>query len=195
MSTSAEVEPQPQPGDLAREAVAANLRRFRLRRGLSLRELAETSASSKGLLSQIERGVANPTLDVLGRLATALDVTVGDLIRTHLTEPEVIRAQPGVALPVSEIEVRTLFTTFERCRVEVSESLLPATSSSARSEHGRGATECAIALDGDVEVRSQGWSVHLRKGDAIRFSAEHPHSYTAGSAGAHLLTLVGFTDD
>lgn len=183
-----------QPGDRARDAVAANLRRHRLRRGLSLRELAEVSGSSKGLLSQIERGVANPTLDVLGRLAAALDLTVADLIRSHLAEPEVIRSD-GEALPVDEIEVRTLFTTFERRRTELSESRLPAGVQSARSEHGRGSVECAFVLDGSVTVSSQGWSIELGTGDAIQFSAEHPHTYTAAPGGAQLLTLVGFTDD
>ena len=192
--SSAETQPtNPQPGDLARDAVAVNLRRYRLRRGMSLRELAEIGGSSKGLLSQIERGVANPTLDVLGRLASALDVSVSDLIRPVLLEPEVVRSE-GVSTS-DEIEVRTLFTTFERRRMELSEAQLPPGAQSAKSEHGRGAVECAFVVDGAVRVESQGWSVDLAKGDAIQFSAEHSHTYTAGPDGARVLTQVGFVDD
>lgn len=191
--TAAESQPTPQAGDLARKAVAVNLRRYRLRRGRSLRELAEAGGSSKGLLSQIERGVANPSLDVLGRLATALDVSVSDLIRPVLLEPEVVRSE-GAAMG-DEIEVRTLFTTFERRRMELSEAHLPARVQSARSEHGRGAVEFAYVVDGSVRVESQGWGVDLAKGDAIQFSAEQPHVYTAGPEGARVLTQVGFVDD
>lgn len=193
MSRTAESEPTPQPGELARDAVAINLRRYRLRRGFSLRELAETGGSSKGLLSQIERGVANPTLDVLGRLAAALDVSVSDLIRPVLLEPQVIRSEGDAT--GDDIEVRTLFSTFERRRIELSEAYLPAGVQSARSEHGRAAVELAYVVDGSVRVDSQGWGVDLAKGDAIQFSAEYPHVYTAGPEGARVLTQVGFIDD
>lgn len=195
MNSDAEELPASQPGASARDAVAINLRRHRLRRGLSLRELAEASGSSKGLLSQIERGVANPTLDVLGRLATALDLTVSDLIRPTLTAPEIVRADADSFVEVGEIGVRTLFTTFERRRMELSESQLPPRFRSARSEHGRGAVECAYVLEGTVQVESHGWTVDLARGDAIQFSAEHAHTYTAGDHGTRLLTLVGFIDD
>lgn len=192
---NADISPdhEPQPGELARDAVAENLRRYRLRRGMSMRELADLAGSSKGLLSQIERGVANPTLDVLGRLAAALDLSVSDLIRPVLLGPEVVRFEGSAAS--GEIEVRTLFTTFERRRMELSEAHLPPDVQSAKSAHGRGAVEFAYVVDGSVRVESQGWSVDLTKGDAIQFSAEHPHTYAAGPTGVVVLTQVGFVDD
>lgn len=185
-------EPAPPHGESARDSVADNLRRHRLRHGMSLRELAERASSSKGLLSQIERGVANPTLDVLARLADALDITVSDLIRPVMLQPEVVRAQDVGA--GQEAAVRTLFTTIERRRTELSEAHLPPGAPSANSAHGRGAVEFAYVVDGSITVASQGWQVDLAKGDALQFSAEHQHTYTAGPDGAVILTQVGFVD-
>lgn len=186
-------EQAPLPGESARDSVAENLRRHRLRRALSMRELADRAGSSKGLLSQIERGVANPTLDVLSRLAEALDITVSDLIRPVLLRPEVVRAESAPAR--GEIAVRTLFTTMERRRTEFSQAHLAPDVRSANTAHGRGAVELAYVVDGSVQVESQGWQVDLGKGDALQFSAEHAHTYVAGPSGAVLLTQVGFVDD
>ncbi|MEV4175295.1 helix-turn-helix transcriptional regulator [Nonomuraea sp. NPDC049709] len=66
--------------------MVGNLRRTRLARGFSVGELAELTGVSKALISQIERGVANPTIEVLTRLATSLDLTFAELTRTHLVE-------------------------------------------------------------------------------------------------------------
>jgi len=66
------------------DAIASNLRGARLAKGLSLRELARRIGTSKALLSQIENVQANPTIDVLERIATALNLSIGDLIRTPL---------------------------------------------------------------------------------------------------------------
>ena len=59
--------------------VADNMRRVRLARGLSLRELATQTGLSKASLSQIERQVANPTVSTLTRIAVALDISFAEL--------------------------------------------------------------------------------------------------------------------
>jgi len=74
-----------------RTAVAANMRRARLARGMSLRDMSAQTGLSTALLSQIEREVANPTVSTLARVGQALDLTFAELTRTELGVPEVIR--------------------------------------------------------------------------------------------------------
>jgi transcriptional regulator with XRE-family HTH domain len=77
--------------DLAR--LGARIRSLRTARGMPLTELAERASISKGYVSQLEGGSgANPTLDVLMRIAEALDVTIADLIHAP-------KAKPAVELP------------------------------------------------------------------------------------------------
>ncbi len=47
---------------------------LRKRRGLTLEQLAAASGVSRSMLSQIERGKANPTLAVTLRIAQAFDI-------------------------------------------------------------------------------------------------------------------------
>ena len=52
--------------------VAENLKRLREERKLSLDAVAKCSGVSKSMLGQIERGVTNPTISTLWKLATGL---------------------------------------------------------------------------------------------------------------------------
>jgi transcriptional regulator with XRE-family HTH domain len=66
-----------------RAGLAYNVRRLRQRRKWSQERLAaEAGDLRQGLISDIERAKANPTLTTLEFLAGALGVTVRDLFKT-----------------------------------------------------------------------------------------------------------------
>jgi transcriptional regulator with XRE-family HTH domain len=62
-----------------RSILARNVRKLRLERGLSQEELAAEASTRQALVSEIESGDANPTLDSLARLAQALQVDLAEL--------------------------------------------------------------------------------------------------------------------
>jgi transcriptional regulator with XRE-family HTH domain len=62
------------------EALGALIRAQRTTAGLSLRELAERTLVSNAYLSQIERGLHEPSISVLRAIAAALDVALEDLL-------------------------------------------------------------------------------------------------------------------
>ncbi|MEV4221164.1 MULTISPECIES: XRE family transcriptional regulator [unclassified Nonomuraea] len=183
------------PGAGVRGAIAGNLRRTRLARGHSVRELADLTGVSKALISQIERGVANPTIEVLTRLAAALRLTFAELTRTHPAGPEVIRRGEGEAVMTGDTAVRSLFDAPDRRRFELAEGLLPPATRSAKSAHGRGSMEHAYVVSGEVTVATDAWSVTLGEGDALRFAAEYDHVYATGELACRVLTLISFSDD
>jgi transcriptional regulator with XRE-family HTH domain len=61
--------------------VAAAIRMFRQKSGLSQRQLAMRMQVPRTYVSKIENEKAMPTLSSLQRLATALEVSVGDLLK------------------------------------------------------------------------------------------------------------------
>lgn len=61
--------------------LAANVRRVRRARGVSQEQLAFDAEIDRTYVSQIERSVINPSLLVLHKVATALEVTVVELLR------------------------------------------------------------------------------------------------------------------
>lgn len=59
--------------------LAKHLREFRLEKGWSQDELAERADLDRTYVSDVERGLRNPSIKTLARLADALSVTLGDL--------------------------------------------------------------------------------------------------------------------
>ena len=51
-----------------------NVRHYRLARGMTQEQLGVKARMERGYVSELERGIRNPTIDALGRLADALDV-------------------------------------------------------------------------------------------------------------------------
>jgi transcriptional regulator with XRE-family HTH domain len=60
----------------ARALVARNLRRLRVRKGLSQEVLAVDAMIDRSYVSRLERGLENPTVAVLERLAEALGAQI-----------------------------------------------------------------------------------------------------------------------
>jgi len=80
--------------------IGEKLRQARLRKKMTLKDLAPQCELSISYISQIERGEASPSLSTLNRLAKALDVTIWRLFRDdnevadenqlNLTEPRAV---------------------------------------------------------------------------------------------------------
>jgi transcriptional regulator with XRE-family HTH domain len=64
-----------------RQRLALNLRRLRQAEGLGQEKFALEHGFDRTYISGIERGVRNPTIQVLERLAVALKVPVEDLLK------------------------------------------------------------------------------------------------------------------
>jgi transcriptional regulator with XRE-family HTH domain len=79
------------------EALGALLRAQRLAAELSLRELSERTNVSNAYLSQLERGLHEPSLTVLRAIATALGMPLGSLLdRAGLLERGEAEADSGM---------------------------------------------------------------------------------------------------
>lgn len=61
-----------------RQRIGWNLRRLRAQRELTQEDFATDSGFDRGYISGIERGVRNPSILVLARIATALEVDVAE---------------------------------------------------------------------------------------------------------------------
>jgi transcriptional regulator with XRE-family HTH domain len=60
--------------------LARNLRRARVRVGVSQEELADMAGVDRTYVSGIERGVRNPTIGIVARLASELGTTASELL-------------------------------------------------------------------------------------------------------------------
>ncbi|MER5274996.1 XRE family transcriptional regulator [Streptomyces sp. NPDC002809] len=177
-----------------RVSLAGNLNRRRLARGWSLRELSAATGVSKGLLSQIERAEANPTVDVLVRIADVLGTNCTDLLRQPLLEPEIIRAA-SLDEPEDETSVNLLYSGHEQARMEIYRTRLHPHAQSQVSSHGTDSVEYVLVMSGQVTLVVNDVPYLLEAGDTARFSAQCSHYYTTEDSPAVTHTVVGYPRD
>lgn len=68
-------------------AFAYNLLRLRRAAGKTQEELGEDSQMHRNVIGRLERGELNPTLETVERLAAALNVHPGELLRDAPSKP------------------------------------------------------------------------------------------------------------
>lgn len=69
------------------DRIAAQVKRLRAERGLTLEALAEASGVSRSMISLVERGESSATAVVLERMATGLGVSLATLFDEPVTVP------------------------------------------------------------------------------------------------------------
>ncbi len=169
----------PESTDLA-PVVGGNLRRLRTRRGLSLERLAQISGVSRAMLGQIELGQSAPTINVLWKIARALEVTFSALISARTQSGAlVLRAAEAKILTSKDrtFTSRALFPFDEPRRVEFYELRLAAGSVEEADAHPPGTSENLVVTAGSLEIDVAGNTHRLEPGDSILFEADTPHAY------------------
>ena len=91
--------------------VGARIRTLRLRAGLSLQQLSELSEISEKNLGEIERGRANPTLQMLEKIARNLEAEVPDLteVEHECTREQLVTQINALMEKASDKELKQLF--------------------------------------------------------------------------------------
>jgi transcriptional regulator with XRE-family HTH domain len=64
-----------------RQVFAANLRRVRHAKGLSQEDLAYEADVNRSYMSRLEKGATYPGLEIIGKLATVLEIEPAELLR------------------------------------------------------------------------------------------------------------------
>ena len=97
-----------------REALGAFIREQRQQARLSLRQLAEMTSLSNPYLSQVERGLHQPSVRVLKAISGALNVSA----ETLMTQAGLIDAIAGDATEATDTEAPNVLGTEDAIRVD-----------------------------------------------------------------------------
>jgi transcriptional regulator with XRE-family HTH domain len=158
-------------------ALGERLRRLRRARRRTLRAVADAAAVSESFLSQVERGVANPSISSLTRVATALGVSVHDLFAPARADgSHVVRAGDGPPLEFGEGARKWLLTPQPLQELEVCVCVYDVGGHSGAEPYVHGdAEELCVVLDGTVEHTVGGDLHRLAEGDAASYRSSQPH--------------------
>ncbi|MFJ3762665.1 helix-turn-helix domain-containing protein [Streptomyces sp. NPDC090080] len=163
--------------------IGKQLRELRRQNNLSLRALAEQSGLSPTLISQIERGVTNPSLNTLRRLAEILGEPVANLLDDSTT-PRVVLSRPGdrytITAPGGLIHYEQL--TPNNARTKLLRAVMAPGDVSSTEGRSHSSLECVYVLRGELAVQV-GVAEHLVvAGEAITFDSRQRHRYLNRSA-------------
>ncbi len=191
MSTGTRKPPAPQP-----PRVGAALAALRQQRGLSLEALSRQAGVSKSMLSQIERGQANPTVAVVWRLATALGVPLGELLgEAGPSPPRLVtvaaHATPRMTSPDGRCELRILGPIDLAGRFEWYLLAVQPGGVLESQPHEPGSREHLSVLAGALEVCAGEHRTRLRAGETARYAVDVPHRIAnPGRTAAQALLVV-----
>lgn len=186
------------PAEPLNQVVCERVRSLRKSKSLTLEQLASLSGVSRSMLSQIERGAANPTLGVAFRIAQAFGMSLGDLVDVPSTTGriDVVRAGDRSSLfrDDEQCRIRTLSPLHLEKDVEFYELTLKIGGSLVSAPHFEGTREFLTVEEGHLRVTSGEESTELRQGDSAHYPADVPHridNLGEGEAVAFLVDIYG----
>ena len=151
------------------------------------------------MISQVERGAANPTLAVAFRIAQAFGVSLGDLVdgASPQRQIDLVRHDDKSAIFRDDAvcRIRTLSPRNLEKDVEFYEVTLKTKKKLDSAAHFSGTREFLTVRSGAVQVTSAGETVELKKGDSAQYIADVAHSIENVGKGEAVLFLVDIYSD
>ncbi|MEU8675626.1 cupin domain-containing protein [Streptomyces sp. NPDC048560] len=158
--------------------IGDQLRTLRTEAGLSLRDLAAQTGLSATLLSQVERGIREPSLKTLRALSTIFGPSAASLLHeqtpltAHHSRPD---ERSRLLMPKGLVQYERL--TPSNGQLEVLLGTLGPGHASSREPWSHVAVECAYVITGTVTVHVADQRFEVQAGEALTFDATLPHRY------------------
>ena len=168
--------------------LALNVRYLRSARRLSQAQLAKIAGIPRPTLAHLESGSANPTLSVLMRLASALQVLIEELVAPprssvrHFSADQLPQRQRG------SVQVRKLLPDPIR-GLDMERMEIPAGAHLVGIPHIRGTREYLSCERGQLQLTVEGKQYEMGVGDVMVFRGDQRHSYHNPGPG----TSIGYS--
>ena len=159
--------------------VGVRIRELRTARGMTLTELARTAGLSAGLISQVERGLTDPILETLRRVARVLDVPLFSLFREPEAEPGAVVVRQDRRMQVSSPHGGISYQRLSpgSGKLELLEGTLEPGAASSAEPWSHPSEECVAVQEGRLLVEVGPQRYELGPGDSCYFDSRSPHRY------------------
>jgi len=172
--------------------VGATIALQRAAHGMTIEELARRSSISTGLLSQLERGIGNPSLNTLTRLAQALDIPIGSFFAGASDEADLVvhpHTRKRLFLAERNLTYQLLVPDLQGALSMLHIEMPPGfTNEGAPFRHT--GEECMLVLEGRIEAHAEQRTFLMEAGDSIRFASTMPHWYRTFEKRVVLITAM-----
>lgn len=177
--------------------LGAAMKQRRKALGLNLSQLAELSKVSRSMLSEIERGNANPTFTTLWNITQALGVSIDELAQSSVEDPPLrITRQDALNTPRMRsddqgCELVAFNPVTTATEFEWYELIIQPGCEMSSEAHAVGTQEHLSVIEGQVQVMLNE-EVHetAGQGDTLRYPADTLHSVKNPGEGVARAFLV-----
>jgi transcriptional regulator with XRE-family HTH domain len=168
--------------------LASNVVQLREARGLTQQQMAKLAGVPRATWAHLESGTANPTLSVLHRAASALQVTLEELVSSPRSAAKHYPKDTLVVRQRGDVTIRKLLPD-PIPGMEIDRMELPPGARMNGIPHTPGTTEYLTCESGKILLVASGEQYTLAPGDVVVFRGDQRHSYT--NAGER--TAVGYS--
>jgi transcriptional regulator with XRE-family HTH domain len=158
--------------------LGARIRSLRQAQNVTLKDAASQASVSESFLSQVERGMANPSLASLRRIADALNQPIAALFVGGEAHDGVVRLNERRWLSHPSGFVDSMVTPPTARRLQIHHTVIEPGGSSGSGLYTHAADEeCVLVLDGALIVTVDENTVRLEKGDSLLLDPRHGHGF------------------
>lgn len=172
--------------------IGEGIRRERLRRGLTLAQLASQVNLTVSALSQIERGASDPSISSLRRIAQAFTIPMFQFLVGTDRRDIVVRRNQRTKIQFSGRDIEYELVSPDTIgEFEVLGLTLAPGGATGPTAIAHLSEECSLVLRGHVLAEVAGRTYELDAGDSIKIHRELPHRFVnQSSAEAELIIII-----
>ncbi|MGN0164853.1 MAG: helix-turn-helix domain-containing protein [Lachnospiraceae bacterium] len=159
--------------------IAVNLKRIRKAKGMSLDVVAEQTGVSKSMLATIEKGDANPSIGVLGKILSGLRISLPDLTDAPQNDTYLVdikRLEPTKEMK-GKYRVWTCFPIEDNQLVEIYRIDIEPGGVYESGSHGEHTKEYIAMLSGSLSIILNDKTYEIANEQFFRFESDQPHVY------------------
>lgn len=160
--------------------ISKNITKYRKSRNLTIKELANLINVTPSLLSQIEKGSANPSINTLKQISKALDIALFNFfINDNPTDSLIVRKNNRRRIMFSEDDSFTyeLLTPISKGDIEFMIMKIPPNTSSSKDLFNHKGEEVAYVIKGDVKLHLMNSVITLNSGDSVKIPQNSMHKW------------------
>jgi len=158
--------------------ISMNLKNIRKERQLTLEAASQLTGVSVSMLGEIERGVTNPTITILWKIADGLKISISDLIKDKTTPVSVVyHHETSLSIDGEGVKIFSLFPFDPDQRTEFYYKEFQAGARYESQGHRKGMKEYILVCEGVMTLQIGEKKYNLARGDAIHFDGDVYHCY------------------
>ena len=158
--------------------IGENLKKIRKSRGLTIDSLSLSSGVSKSMISEIERGIRNPSITILWNLANTLKIPLNYFLKDDdLNSPAIYKMGDHSSIDCNGYSFHPLMNFDEDKKFEIYFNEYKPSSQTEATYHFNGVEEYVLITSGSLVLCLEDKKFTANEGEVIHFIADKLHYY------------------